>query len=90
MESGLTERHEHLPPQARKGLKAVGFTKGVELARVARRDGQEVDCATSLHKTRGMPKDQFRQKAERELTGKETEASELNLFQAVQEPDSRD
>jgi hypothetical protein len=35
--------HEHLPPQARRELKQVGWTKGLELAR--RRDGQEFDCS---------------------------------------------
>ena len=30
----------------------------LELAKVARRDGQEFDCATWLHKARSMPKDQ--------------------------------
>jgi hypothetical protein len=34
--------HEHLPPQARRELKEVGWTKGLELAKVARR-GQEFD-----------------------------------------------
>jgi hypothetical protein len=76
----LMSIHEHLPPQARKDLKAVGWTKGVELAKVARRDGQDFDCATWLHKARGMPKDQFRQEVEKELTGKKTEPSELIYF----------
>jgi hypothetical protein len=47
----LMSIHEHLPPQARKDLKEVGWTKGLELAKVARRDGKEFDCATWL-KTR--------------------------------------
>ena len=76
----LMSIHEHLPPQARKELKEVGWTKGLELAKVARRDGQEFDCATWLHKARGMPKDQFRREVEKELTGKETEESELVYF----------
>jgi len=37
----LMSIHEHLPPQARKELKEVGWTKGLELAKVARRDRQE-------------------------------------------------
>ena len=45
---------EHLPPQARKELKEVGWTKGLELAKVAWRDGQEFDCATWLHKARSL------------------------------------
>jgi hypothetical protein len=72
--------HEHLPPQARKELKEVGWTKGLELAKVARRDGQEFDCATWLHKARSMPKDQFKQEVEKELTGRETERWEIIYF----------
>src|SRR5580698_2187824 len=67
----LMSIHEHLPPQVRKELKQVGWTKGLELAKVARRDGQEFDCATWLHKARQMPKEQFKQEVEKELTGRE-------------------
>lgn len=34
----LMSIHEHLPPQASKQLKELGWTKGLELAKVARRD----------------------------------------------------
>ena len=76
----LMSIHEHLPPQARRELKEVGWTKGVELAKLARRDGQEFDCATWLHKAREMPKEQFKQEVEKELTGRETEAWEIIYF----------
>jgi hypothetical protein len=76
----LMSIHEHLPPQARKDLKEVGWTKGLELAKVARRDGQHFDCATWLHKARALPKEDFRREVEKELTGKETEPSELIYF----------
>jgi len=76
----LMSIHENLPPQARRELKEVGWTKGVELAKVARRDGQHFDCATWLHKAREMPKEKFKQEVEKELTGKETEASEIVYF----------
>jgi hypothetical protein len=52
--------HEHLPPQARRQLKEVGWAKGVELAKLARRDKQHFDCATWLHRAREMPKEQFK------------------------------
>ena len=42
--------HEHLPPQARKQLKELGWAKGLELAKLARRDGQHFDCAIWLHR----------------------------------------
>jgi hypothetical protein len=76
----LMSIHEHLPPQARRELKQVGWTKGLELAKVARRDGQHFDCATWLHKAREMPKEEFRREVEKELTGKETEPSEWIYF----------
>jgi hypothetical protein len=76
----LMSIHENLPPQARRELKEVGWTKGVELAKVARRDGQHFDCATWLHKAREMPKEKFKQEVERELTGKESEPSEIVYF----------
>ena len=72
--------HEHLSPQARKDLQQVGWTKGLELAKVARRDGQEFDCATWLHKAHTLPKEEFKREVERELTGKETEAWEIIYF----------
>src|SRR5438067_133835 len=77
----LMSIHEHLPPQARKELKQVGWSKGLELAKLARRrDGQEFDCATWLHKAREMPKEQFRPEIEKELTGRETEPWEIIYF----------
>jgi hypothetical protein len=80
----LMSIHEHLPPQARKQLKEVGWTKGLELAKLARRDGQHFDCATWLHRAREMPKDQFKLEVERELTGKETEPWEVIYFKLYQ------
>jgi hypothetical protein len=76
----LMSIHEHLPPQARKELKEVGWTKGVELAKLARRDGQAFDCAIWLHKAREMPTEQFKQEVEKELTGRETEPWEIIYF----------
>ncbi|MGH9641046.1 MAG: hypothetical protein ACRD3Q_01335, partial [Terriglobales bacterium] len=76
----LMSIHEHLPPQARKDLKEIGWTKGRELAKLARRDGQHFICAPWVHKARTMPKEDFRREVEKELTGKEEEPSELIYF----------
>jgi hypothetical protein len=76
----LMSIHEHLPPQARQELKQVGWTKGVELAKLARRDGQGFDCATWLHKARELPKDQFKHEVEKELTGVDSEPTEIIYF----------
>ena len=58
----LMSIHEHLPPQIRKELKEVGWTKGLELAKVARKDGRNFDCAIWLHKAREMPTEEFKRK----------------------------
>jgi hypothetical protein len=76
--------HEHLPPQARKQLKELCLAKGVELAKLARRDRQYFDCATWLHRAREMPKDRFKQEVERELTGRDTEPWEIIYIKLYQ------
>ena len=76
----LMSIHEHLPPQVRKDLKEIGWTKGRELAKLARRVGQDFDCAPWVHKAREMRREDFRREVEKELTGKETEPSELIYF----------
>jgi len=76
--------HENLPPQARKELKKVGWAKGIELAKLARRDRQNFDCATWLHNARQLSKEDFQQAVERELTGKITEPWEIVYFKLYQ------
>ncbi len=76
----LMSIHEHLPPQVRKELKEVGWTKGRELAKLARAEGQRFDCAPWVHKAREMPREDFMREVEKELTGKVEEPSELIYF----------
>jgi hypothetical protein len=76
----LMSIHEQLPPQVRKELKQVGWTKGLELAKLARQQGERFESATWLHKARQMPKAEFQREVERELTGKDSEPSELIYF----------
>jgi hypothetical protein len=77
----LMSIHEHLPPEVKRQLKQVGWTKGLELAKLARaKEGQDFDCATWLHKARALPKEEFRREVEKELTGKDSEPWELIYF----------
>ena len=76
----LMSIHEHLPPQVRKELKEIGWTKGRELAKLARAQGQQFDCAPWVHKARSMPREEFRREVEKELTGRETEPWEIIYF----------
>jgi hypothetical protein len=52
----------------------------VELVKVARREGEDFDCATWLHKADELPKEQFKREVEKHLTGKESEPWELIYF----------
>ncbi len=76
----LMSIHEHLPQQARRELKEIGWTKGLDLAKVARKDQKKFNCATWLHKARTLSKNQFRREVERELTGEDREPWELIYF----------
>jgi hypothetical protein len=72
--------HENLTRVPKQQLREVGWSKAVELIKVARRDGEEFDCATWLHKAKELPKEGFKGEVERHLTGKETEAWEIIYF----------
>ena len=72
--------HEQLTRIPKHDLQMVGWSKAAELVKVARRDGEEFDCATWLHKAKEMPKEGFKCAVERHLTGKETEAWEILYF----------
>jgi len=76
----LMSIHEHLPPQVRRELKEIGWTKGRELAKLARAEGQRFDCAPWVHKARSMPREEFAREVEKELTGRETEPWEIIYF----------
>ena len=76
----LMSIHEHLPPQVRREMKEVGWTKGLELAKLARRDRQEFDCATWLHKAAELSKEEFKREVDKHLTGQGTEPWEIIYF----------
>jgi hypothetical protein len=80
----LMSIHEHLPPQIRRELKQVGWTKAAELTKVARADGKDFDCAAWMHKARSLPRDQFKREVDQHLTGKDTEPTEIVYFKFYQ------
>ncbi len=75
----LMSIHEQLPKQIRHELKQVGWSKAAELAKVARREGEQFKSADWLHKARSMPHQQFKEEVEKYLTGA-SEPSELIYF----------
>jgi hypothetical protein len=72
--------HEHLPKIPKSDLKVVGWSKATELVKVARRDRDQFDCATWLHKATELPKEEFKREVEKHLTGQETEPWEIIYF----------
>jgi hypothetical protein len=72
--------HETLTRISKHELQQVGWSKATELVKVARRDREEFDCATWLHRTKELPKEGFKCAVERHLTGKETEPWEIMYF----------
>jgi hypothetical protein len=72
--------HEHLPKIPKSDLKQVGWSKAIELVKVARKDRERFDCATWLHKAAELPKEEFKREVEKHLTGQETEAWEIIYF----------
>ncbi len=75
----LMSIHEQLPRQVRNQLKQVGWTKSVELAKVARREREQFKSADWLHKAQSMPHQQFKEEVDKYLTGA-SEPSELIYF----------
>jgi hypothetical protein len=69
-----------LTPIPKQQLREVGWSKAIELVKVARREGETFDSATWLHKAKEMPKEGFKSEVQRHLTGKETESWEIIYF----------
>jgi hypothetical protein len=71
---------ENLPRIPKPELREVGWSKAIELVRVAKRDRESFDCATWLHRAKELPKEGFKVEVERYLSGKETEPWEIMYF----------
>jgi hypothetical protein len=72
--------HENLTRIPKPQLREVGWSKAVELVKVARKDGEQFDCAIWLHRAKELPKEGFKSQVERHLTGRETEPWEIIYF----------
>jgi len=72
--------HENLTRIPKQHLREVGWSNAAEMAKVARRGGNEFDRATWLHKAKELPKEAFKREVERHLTGQKTEPWEIIYF----------
>jgi hypothetical protein len=75
--------HEHLPPQVRKGLKEVGWTKGLELAKLARKAGRALRKCNLVAQGSSTAEGRLKREVEKELAGKDSEPSELGFLKVV-------
>src|SRR5215470_10639573 len=62
------------------GSVGAGWTKGRELAKLVREQGQHFECAPWVHKACTLTREQFQREVEKELTGRETEPWEIVYF----------
>ena len=83
----LMSIHEHLPPQVRKELKQVGWTKGVELAKLARRQGQSFEKCNLAAQSPTDAQGGVPAGSGEGTDGQAQRAVGADLFQGLQEPD---
>jgi hypothetical protein len=76
----LLDVHTPTPVATSEEGTNIGWTKGRELAKLARAEGQDFDCAPWVHKARSMPREEFAREVEKELTRRESEPSKLIYF----------
>jgi hypothetical protein len=72
--------HEQLTRVPKPKLEQIGWSKAIELVKVARRDGERFDCATWLHTAENCSKQEFKQAVDRHLNGQESEPWEIIYF----------
>jgi hypothetical protein len=72
--------HEHLRRIPKSDLQKLGWTKAKELAKMARREGQDFESAIWLQKADVMHAEEFKHEVKRQLTGRETERREPIYF----------
>ena len=72
--------HENLTKIPKQQLKEIGWRKAAEMVKVARREGEQFDCAPWVHKAKDLNREEFEREVERHLTGQETEPWELIYF----------
>jgi hypothetical protein len=76
----LMSIHDHLKQIPTWEIEALGWSKALELAKVARSEGRHFDSATWLHKAKGWTKEELKQEVYKYFTGEEYEPYEMVYF----------
>ena len=76
----LMSIHDHLRQIPTKEIEDLGWSKALELAKVARSEGRRFDCATWLHKAKDSTKQQLKEEVYKYFTGQDFEPYEMVYF----------
>ena len=76
----LMSIHDHLRKIPTAEIEQLGWSKALELAKVARSEGRHFDCATWLHKAKGSTKQELKEEVYKYFTGEDYEPYEMVYF----------
>ena len=76
----LMSIHDHLRQIPTAEIESLGWSKALELAKVARSEGRRFDSATWLHKAKECTKQQLKEEVYKYFTGEDYEPYEMVYF----------
>jgi hypothetical protein len=76
----LMSIHDHLRQIPTEEIESLGWSKALELAKVARSQGRRFDSATWLHKAQESSKEELKEEVHRYFTGEDLEPYEMVYF----------
>jgi hypothetical protein len=76
----LMSIHDHLKQIPTAEIEELGWSKALELAKVARSEGRHFDCATWLNKAKERTKEELREEVYKYFTGEDYEPYEMVYF----------
>jgi hypothetical protein len=76
----LMSIHDHLKQIPTAEIEDLGWSKAMELAKVARSEGRHFDSATWLHRAKGSTKQELKEEVYKYFTGQDFEPYEMVYF----------
>jgi len=76
----LMSIHDHLRQIPTQEIESLGWSKALELAKVARSEGRHFDSATWLHKAKECTKQELKEEVYKYFTGEDYEPYEMVYF----------
>jgi hypothetical protein len=76
----LMSIHDHLRQIPTQEIESLGWSKALELAKVARSEGRHFDSATCLHKAKECTKQELKEEVYKYFTGEDYEPYEMVYF----------